>query len=44
MHVMAGPACSRRLGPLGLHSVPHALFKVLLLVLVTMSLVFGKWF
>ncbi|XP_014389972.1 PREDICTED: lymphocyte antigen 6 complex locus protein G5c isoform X1 [Myotis brandtii] len=42
MHFMAGPTHSRSLGPLGLHSTPHALCMVLLTVLVVMSLVFGK--
>ncbi|KAM7134977.1 lymphocyte antigen 6 complex locus protein G5c [Molossus nigricans] len=43
MHFMAGPACSRSLGPLGLHSNPQALYMVLLIALVMMSLVFGKF-
>ncbi|XP_004424417.1 PREDICTED: lymphocyte antigen 6 complex locus protein G5c [Ceratotherium simum simum] len=42
MHFMAGPAGSRSLGPLGLHSTPEAQYLVLL-VLVMMSLVFGKF-
>ncbi|XP_059558411.1 lymphocyte antigen 6 complex locus protein G5c [Myotis daubentonii] len=45
MHLTAGPAHSRSLGPLGPlgpHSTPQALYTVLLTVLVVMSLVFGK--
>ncbi|XP_008065893.1 lymphocyte antigen 6 complex locus protein G5c [Carlito syrichta] len=42
MHVMAGPARSLGLGPLGLHSILQALYMVVLIVLVMMSLVFGK--
>ncbi|XP_016070797.1 PREDICTED: lymphocyte antigen 6 complex locus protein G5c [Miniopterus natalensis] len=42
MHFMAGLAHSRSLGSLGLHSTPQALYMVLLIVLVMMSLVFGK--
>ncbi|KAI2541640.1 LY6G5C isoform 6 [Pan troglodytes] len=40
---MAGPAGSQSLGPLCFHSSPQALYTVLLIVLVMMSLVFGKW-
>ncbi|XP_006875657.1 PREDICTED: lymphocyte antigen 6 complex locus protein G5c [Chrysochloris asiatica] len=40
---MADLASSRSLGPLGLHSTLQTLFMVLLLVLVMMSLVFGKF-
>lgn len=43
MHFMAGSAGSRSLGPLGLHSIPQALYMVLLIVSVMKSLVFGKW-
>uniref|UniRef100_A0A452R9I0 Lymphocyte antigen 6 complex locus protein G5c n=1 Tax=Ursus americanus TaxID=9643 RepID=A0A452R9I0_URSAM len=37
---MAGPAGSRSMGPLGLHSTPQALCMVLSIALVMMSLVF----
>lgn len=37
MRVMAGPAGSRNPGP------PQALYMVLLIMLVLMSLAFGKW-
>ncbi|XP_032254313.1 lymphocyte antigen 6 complex locus protein G5c [Halichoerus grypus] len=43
MHFMAGPAGSRSMGPLGLHSNPQALYMVLLIALVMMSLVFGNF-
>ncbi|XP_066123636.1 lymphocyte antigen 6 complex locus protein G5c [Saccopteryx bilineata] len=42
MRFMAGPARSRSLGLLGLHSTPQPLSTVLLIVLVIMNLVFGK--
>ncbi|XP_077015314.1 lymphocyte antigen 6 complex locus protein G5c [Tamandua tetradactyla] len=43
MYVMAGPAGSQSLRPLGLRSTPHALYMVILIVLVTMDSVFGKF-
>ncbi|XP_019571142.1 lymphocyte antigen 6 complex locus protein G5c [Rhinolophus sinicus] len=43
MNFMAGPACSWSLGPLGLHSTPQALYRVLLIALVMMSSAFGKF-
>jgi hypothetical protein len=44
MHFMAGPAENQSLGPLGLYSTHRFLYAALLLVLVMINLVFGKWF
>ncbi|KAL4699365.1 hypothetical protein H8958_011730 [Nasalis larvatus] len=43
MRFMAGPAGSQNLGPMCFHSSLQALYTVLLIVLVMMSLVFGKF-
>ncbi|XP_008819748.1 lymphocyte antigen 6 complex locus protein G5c [Nannospalax galili] len=42
MHFMVGPAASRGLKALGLHSTSQTLYTVFLLVLVLLSLVLGK--
>ncbi|KAM5166826.1 lymphocyte antigen 6 complex locus protein G5c [Callospermophilus lateralis] len=42
VHFMAGFSGSLSLGPLSLHSIPQSLYSIFLIVMVMMSLVFGK--